>query len=62
MYMSPYFAKARPTMLKHLSSDTYVSPVLLKILEICKLHVIPYEKLHKECNFCWAVSIPYLVM
>ena len=24
MYMSPYFAKARPTMVKHLSSSNYL--------------------------------------
>ena len=29
----------------------YISPLLFKLLEICKLHEIPYEKLHKWCNF-----------
>ena len=29
----------------------YVSPLLFMILEICKLQVIPYEKLHKCCKF-----------
>ena len=35
----------------HLFILQYVSPLLFKILEICKLHEIPYEKLHKWCNF-----------
>ena len=39
----------------------YVSPLLFMILEICKLHQIPYEKLHKQLDsydyllyFAWA--------
>ena len=35
----------------HLFILLYVSPLLFKVLEIFKLHEIPYEKLHKWCNF-----------
>ena len=35
----------------HLFIFQYVSPLLFTILEIYKLHEIPYEKLHKWCKF-----------
>ena len=34
----------------HILILQYVSPLLFKILEIYKLHEIPYDKLHKWCK------------
>ena len=39
----------------------YVSPLLFMILEIYKLHNIPYKKLHKRCKCYYTPIITYKV-